>query len=264
MIVREMSDGRLLCINQTSHALLSEALCRHWGNHEFARPQPYDVVMTAIGQHDNGWHQWESAPKLRADGYPMDFIHEDDPLGKVDLWRRGVAQSYDQHPYSALLIGRHAALLYEKYLDNNEPDVRREISVFTAEQAKLLVQMRTDFSQTSFYTAALDDQCIDANCRLLQFGDRASLQLGIPWEKTCSISLCPVDGKGEFTTITMQWEQTGRRGHVSFDPWPYSVDRFEVDIHGRLLSQRLFENVADYHMALKSAPYQRLTWSVEK
>jgi len=260
-----MTDGQLLCINQTSHALLSEALCRHWGNDDFVRPQPYDAVMVAIGQHDCGWHSWECAPKLRSDGYPMDFIHEDDPLSKVDLWRQGVAQASAQHPYAGLLIGRHAVLLYEKHLDAIEDvDVRQAIQALITEQETLLTQTRHNFSQDPLYTAALDDRCINANCRLLQFGDTTSLQLCIPWSNKRTISHCPVDGKSEFTTIEMRWDLSGDSGWITFDPWPYSIPQFEVSIHGRLLEQRIFASTADYHHALSEARYHRLTWIVER
>ena len=40
MIVREMANGQLLCIHQTTHALMAEQFCRHWGNGDFARPLP--------------------------------------------------------------------------------------------------------------------------------------------------------------------------------------------------------------------------------
>lgn len=59
MIVRELADGRLLCIRQTSHALMAAAFCRHWGNADFAPPAPYEPVLLAIAQHDNGWTEWE-------------------------------------------------------------------------------------------------------------------------------------------------------------------------------------------------------------
>ena len=55
MIVREMPEGHLLCINQTTHALLAVAFCRHWGNSDFAPPTPYEPIMMAIAQHDCGW-----------------------------------------------------------------------------------------------------------------------------------------------------------------------------------------------------------------
>ncbi|MBV7337165.1 DUF3891 family protein [Chloroflexi bacterium TSY] len=89
-------------IKASTHAVMAAAFCRHWGNADFARPKPYEIVMLAIEQHDNGWYEWELSSKLRADGYPMDFIHDDDPFGKIELWRRGINRAYAQHPYAAI------------------------------------------------------------------------------------------------------------------------------------------------------------------
>jgi hypothetical protein len=103
MIVHELPNGQLLCIHQTTHALMAEEFCRNWGNHTFARPAPYSAVMLGVAQHDNGWYEWELQPKLRNDGYPEDFLHESDLNAKLQLWRRGITRLYAQHPYAALM-----------------------------------------------------------------------------------------------------------------------------------------------------------------
>lgn len=59
MIVRASGDGCLFCISQTTHAAMSEAFCQRWGNVDFAQLEPHDAMMLAIGQHDNGWWEWE-------------------------------------------------------------------------------------------------------------------------------------------------------------------------------------------------------------
>ena len=117
MIVQQLPDGRTLCINQTSHALMAAAFCRHWGNEAFAAPTPYEPVMMAIAQHDNGWYEWEEAPLLRPDGFPMDFMHGPAADAKVALWELGIARAAAQHPYAGLLVRRHATLLYASALE---------------------------------------------------------------------------------------------------------------------------------------------------
>ena len=117
MITRPMPNGQLLCINQTSHALMAAEFCRHWGNRDFAAPAPYQPVLTGIAQHDNGWYEWELAPLLRADGAPMDFLHGPPPHEKLALWQRGIDRAAAQHPYAGLLTGWHASLLYLDGID---------------------------------------------------------------------------------------------------------------------------------------------------
>src|SRR5687768_3554419 len=106
MIVHNQPNGQLLCIHQTSHALMAAEFCRHWGNSEFATPTPYIAVMNAIGQHDNGWYEWECAPELREDGVPMDFMHGPAAKVKRELWQRGIDRASAQHPYAGLMVSR--------------------------------------------------------------------------------------------------------------------------------------------------------------
>lgn len=259
MIVREMSNNQLLCIHQTTHALMAEQFCRHWGNADFARPLPYVATMLAIAQHDNGWYEWELHPRLRSDGYPMDFIHDDDPLGKIQLWRRGVDRVFEQHPYAALLVGRHAALLYESDLPNLSGTVYEHVAEFIADQRMLLDVVRHAYAQDDRYGALLTDDTVDANTRLLQFGDHASLQVLVPWSTSHQLGNCPLNPQ-ERIAIAMHY--TDRE--ITFVPWPFAVEHFAVEIHGKLLSQHHFPNAEAYHAALAEAPLVRLTWQVVK
>jgi hypothetical protein len=113
MIVRTLATEQLLCINQTSHALMAAELCRQWGNAEFAKPAPYEVVMSAIAQHDNGWYEWESAPEVDAEGAPLAFIPGPPYWEKIPIWQKGIDRAAAQHPYMGLLVSRHDTLLYK-------------------------------------------------------------------------------------------------------------------------------------------------------
>lgn len=260
MIVRELANGQLLCIHQTSHALMAEEFCRYWGNRDFARPEPYSAVMLGIAQHDNGWYEWELQPKLRNDGYPEDFLHESDLNAKLQLWRRGIARLYAQHPYAALLLSRHAVLLYEGDLAhaNLPAEARRRTEEFVHEQAHLLATVRQQFADDAHFAPALHEETLDANTWLLKFGDSASLQVIIPWAAERTLPNCPVDFQGAVTDIHMTYDNET----IRFDPWPFGVDEFSVSIHGKLLNQRTFHTEAEYHAGLAKAPYRRLGWRV--
>jgi hypothetical protein len=259
MIVRDLPTGQLLCIHQTSHALMAEEFCRHWGNQEFARPQPYSAVMVGIAQHDNGWYEWEMQPKLRADGYPQDFLHESDLAGKLQLWRRGISRLAAQHPYAGLLLSRHAVLLYEGDLKLPLPDeIRQQTEAFIREQRELPHTVRRHFRGDTLYQPALADAVIEANTWLLKFGDSASLQVIVPWKSPTTLPKCPVDFAGTYTAMQMTFDDA----MIAFDPWPFGVDAFAVSVHGKLLDQRHFSHEVEYHRALAQAPYQRMTWNV--
>lgn len=258
MIVREMPNGQVLCLNQTTHAHMAAQFCQHWGNADFEPPTPHAEVMLAIAQHDNGWYEWELQPRLCANGYPMDFLQDDDPLGKLNLWRLSVSRVYSQHPYAALLVGRHAAWLYQGALSQvADPVVRGQVVAFIEEQLALPDRVRRLFHEDPTFSAWLTDEVLDANTRLLQFGDFAVLQIAIPWGNQRVMPQCPLNHR-EQVDIQMRYdEQT-----IHFDPWPFGVDRFTVTIHGKLLSEHHFADEPAYHAALAAAPLHQLCWDV--
>lgn len=258
MIVRVQPNGQLLCINQTSHALMAEEFTHHWGNRDFRRPLLGAPVLSAIAQHDSGWYEWELAPQLRPDGYPMDFLHGPIAAVKLGLWRRGMQRAAAQHPYAGLLVGQHAALLYMPDLPRLPVGERQATEALLADQADYLAYLQQLFATDPEMSAALEEATVLAHTRLLQFGDSASLQVLMPWANSRTFPHAPVDFRGEYTPVTMQW--AGQTIH--FAPWPFAVDEFTVTIHGRLLDQRHFESEAAYHAALAVAPLQRLTWRV--
>ena len=258
MIVREMPNGQLLCIHQTSHALMAEEFCRHWGNADFATPAPYSETMLAIAQHDNGWHEWELAPQLRDDGFPMDFVHHTDVIEKIALWRRSIDRAASQHPYAAVLVGRHASLLYHSILDTfEEENEKPHVAEFIADQALLLEFLRHKQTEETALAGWLREETVAANTSLLQFGDLAALKLTMPWGQG-RISLCPVDGRGTFSDIDMRFDHKT----VTFDPWPFGIPQFTVSMQGWLLSQQTFPNEETYRTALAEAPFYQQQWTV--
>ncbi|MEA3217805.1 MAG: hypothetical protein QOJ19_3961 [Acidimicrobiia bacterium] len=261
MIVQELPDGRLWCINQTSHAHQAEEFCRRWGNGAFAPPAPYGPVLLGVSQHDNGWYDWELEPELRPDGYPMDFIHGPDWATKLHLWWRGIRRAFDQHPYAGVLVGHHAALLYEGLLESLHlgEEEREATQIFIDEQANVRAEARRLLGADEVLAAALEDEAVEAHTRLLQFGDLASLVVCVPWAAR-RIERCPVDMAETFTAISMEFDE--RR--ITFDPWPYGVDHFEVTIWGRVLEDRVFPDADAYRQALAVAPGLHKCWSVER
>ena len=260
MIVREMPNEQLLCIPQVAHALMAGEFCHHWGNQHFAKPAPFAPVMLAITQHDCGWYEWDEKPKLRPDGYPMDFLHDDDPVGKVELWRRGINRIFAQHPYAAILAGRHTSWLYEMMLELEDVDeeLHMLIADFIADQQMLIEYVRYIFSDAPAFAESLTDEQIEANARLVQFGDAASLAVSIPWGAERTFPYCPLNAQGGTTSVHMQFDDQ----EITFDPWPYGVDQFDVTMGGWLLPQRTFDSKANYHRILGEANHYRHTWLV--
>lgn len=258
MLVRSMPNGQVLCVNQTSHGLMAAEFCRHWGNVEFERPKPYHLVMDAIAQHDNGWYEWESAPKLGVGGAPLAFIPGPIYHEKIAIWQLGIDRAAAQHPYMGMMVSRHAALLYTADINRLEGDERRATEEFIARQEVWIEEMRQWFANDETLRHAATEPVLMAHTRLLQFGDSSSLQVSMPWSKERIFVHCPVDFVGNYTSITMRWEGN----EITYDPWPFDVEHFTVTVHGKLLDQATFPDDQAYQAALAVAPLHVLTWHV--
>jgi hypothetical protein len=260
MIVREMANGQLLCINQTTHSMMAAAFCRRWGNADFASPAPYEAVMIGIAQHDCGWYSWEQAPQLRLDGYPMDFLHGPVGVEKLELWQDGIDRLYLQHPYAGLVAGQHAAWMHAESLSSISEQERCSTLAFINAQTERIEKTRRHWRDIGADGDLLDESTLISNTHLLQFGDTASLQVTMPWEDERVFPQCPLDHCGDYVPIHMYHD--GRV--ISFDPWPFGCDSFTVSVHGKLLDRRYFADQAAYHAALAAAPFTQLTWTVSR
>ena len=94
----------MILIGQTDHAKLSGQCAAHWGNHDFARPKPYEAVVRAAMFHDSGWYDYEASPTIAPDtGKPLNFMQVTwgKPQRRAFEWAIDWMTGID--PYSGLL-----------------------------------------------------------------------------------------------------------------------------------------------------------------
>jgi hypothetical protein len=133
MIVRDLGDAWQVVL-QTDHADLSAGLARAWGT-----PLSPSLV-TAAERHDDGWAVWEQAPRVDADGKPVNFL-EVDVRSHLAFYRAGIAAIAEQDEDAGLLVSMHGAGIYrQRYgLDPGmglarAAEAQDEVDAFVAEQ----------------------------------------------------------------------------------------------------------------------------------
>jgi hypothetical protein len=133
MIVRDLGDAWQIVL-QTDHADLSAGFARAW-----AKPVSHSLALVSE-RHDDGWAVWEQAPRVNADGVPVNFL-DVDVRSHLAFYRAGIAAVTEQDEHAGLLLAMHGAGIYsERYgLDpglglTRAPEVRDEVDAFVAEQ----------------------------------------------------------------------------------------------------------------------------------
>lgn len=133
MILQRL-HGQLLCIRQPDHGLQTGDFARHWGNDDTPPFDPREPVIEAGSRHDNGWLTWEDRPTLDPEtGRPWQFLKLP-PHEHLPLYRNGIRQAAEYHPWTGLLVSMHGAGLYNGRYGTFELAARS----FTAEERALV------------------------------------------------------------------------------------------------------------------------------
>lgn len=73
-----------------------------------------DVILYAIGEHDNGWSEDDAAPSVNAStGEVVDFVNAPADV-RQRVWTHGVARLADT-PWAAALVAQHAIVIYDRF-----------------------------------------------------------------------------------------------------------------------------------------------------
>lgn len=253
MIRRDDTDGWIL-ITQYDHAILAGNLMEHWGNETFSSPLPRDEVLFAVREHDCGWKEWDSSPKINPEnGYPANFM-EMESSDQTGIWRRCFESHAQEHPYASALIALHFARFNRKLLTRDPSDLYARsleggIDAFVSDKLGIDVSKRRGIPPG-----------VKINLRLLQVGDIISLALCHGWE-SMEIADVPLDYEGNSRRLVLKSDD-GFNFTVS--PYPFSGTSLELRVQARNLGRRSYSGNRDLRRSLGSATYAALDFTIRK
>ena len=255
-MIRRENNGGWILITQHDHALLSGEIMTHWGNRKFMRPDPYDDVLFAVREHDSGWKQWDSMPKINTEsGYPANFT-EMSIEDQGDIWRRCYKPYSGEQPYASCLVALH----FSKFCINNlrkDPgnkiaeSLHRELNEYVANGLGLEL---SDGSLENIPSSVIK------NLKLLQIGDIISLSLCHGW-KSVEITEVPSDYKSSLTTLHIDSED-GFNYKIS--PYPFDETQLNFSINGKKIDRKTFTSDQDLRGAIETSSYECLDFTINK
>ncbi len=247
MIVETNERGQLL-IPQTEHARICGTMARAWGGADFEPPRPLEPVVLAAAEHDNGWAEWEAAPRLNPEtGRP--YSYRDIPIDQhLEIYRRGIARAVDRDTYAGVLVSLHGSLLYERFR-SGQPGAATFLQEQRDLRARLLDELRNDASTRPL----IAPNVLETN-RALIFGlDALSLFLchGRPGSNRIEF---PADYAGERTALTLR----RRDGDWDLDPFPFDVTPLDLSVWARQLPAKRHPDRAAFLDAWETAEELKL------
>ena len=253
MIRRDDNDGFTL-ITQYDHAVLAGRIMERWGNEMFVSPSPFHEVQFAVREHDCGWKNWDSVPKINPEnGHPANFM-EMESSDQTDIWRRCFESYSEEHPYASALIALHFAGFNRKLLNRDRSDghaksLDLEISRFVSDKLGI------EDSKLSRIPPE-----VKINLRLLQVGDVISLALCHGW-KSMEISDVPLDYEGNSAMLALESEDGF---NYTISPYPFSDPQLKLKVGARKLGRKSYSDNEDLRRHLGSSPYTTLDFTIIK
>ena len=255
MIRRECDKGWIL-ITQYDHAVLADSIMADWGNERFFRPEPFDEVLFAVREHDCGWEDWDSSPKINSEnGYPANFM-EMEPEEQSGIWSSSYKSHSAGHPYASSLIALHFARFNQKILirepsNSAANNLKREINDFVADNL--------DTALSGSEVNGIPEE-VKINLRILQIGDIISLSLCHGWE-SMKIADVPLNYIGDKVELKL----SSRDGlDYVISPYPFSKPLIRCRIEGKRLDAKSFSSDLKLRRSLESAETVSLDFTIRK
>jgi hypothetical protein len=261
MIVRKEANGTMLLIGQTDHSRLAGLFASHWGNAQFATPEPFESVVRAAHFHDFGYLRYETAPAFNPETHETpNFRDVLTDAKRLDEYQWNVDWFLGPDPYASHLASMHRTGLWRGRYDAIEhpPHAIRpqkpEVDAFVAKnEARRAEQLAA---------AGWDPQQLRVNYRLLQVWDLLSLYFscGEPYDEHIEpipTSYADRDGEGIRMTLAPLDPRT-----VSFDPYPFDRRPLTIQLSARRLATQTFDSEAAFRRAYYQAPLEVLTYEL--
>jgi hypothetical protein len=261
MMVCPYNESYVLLILQIDHSRIAGLLAAHWGNAEFAKPQPYASMVLAAQEHDGGWWDWEIKPTVNHEGYPADYIGSIKHLGQgvwLNLYRHGIERLAAQDLYAAYEVSMHGEGLLTQGMGllPYMPDYTGDPAVqqFIAEQKKLRGGWLQELHKDQTLSDVTSDECIWTNFKLMEVFDQfaqfvcnryplnSQARKNGPTQTLSNVPVPVRPGKPDVTlTVDVQ-----NKSEAIVRPFPFDVSPLMVSFEGRLVPNRRYANQEEF------------------
>lgn len=245
IVVRREPGWRI--VRQSAHALLSAELVHPW--READRPWPaaaWVELLMAVGQHDNGWQEWQSGTWLHPSGEPRNFtaMEIEDVVAQA---HRSVERAARQSRRSGALVARHILELHHGAMADPATDPRLRAVLEECE------------SHVDAAVATPDERReLERAYDLLRYADTLSLFLCLDRLDDTPRRIAARDAAPD---AGHRVRRTGE-STIVVDPWPYDPPQVSVGVEAQRVERTTFPSEEALAEALHSAPVVPLRWEL--
>lgn len=242
-MIRREAGRKWVLISQVDHAHLAGDLAEAWGAEPF---EPLAAELVAgVRHHDDGWAQWERAPKVDPElGRPIAFTEMklDDALS---IWRTSIESARQLGHLAGYAVAGHFSALLQRYGSWQKHAADKALALnFLAECEHKMTEWGHAWQAAD--PAHRDDGSLARAVVFLQLFDALSLWLCMA-PRSEPQTFEPPTGPS-VTVVPATAETFGVR------PWPFRDARLELAVPGDRIAIAHYGSAAD----LAAAPSERV------
>ncbi len=273
IMIRIETDTGWTLIEHREHARLAGRFASHWGNAEFAAPEPRADILLAVDRHDDAWVKRDAVPFLTREGKPSAFSQE--LVGKYGAFEeidledylavRGAATEAvaAESPYAAIIVSMHTYDLLTAQADprgltEEERALHRK---FLDGQLQRQVELIDQLSAGPELTEDLAPAQVLRAFEFLQACDSLSLAVCVRFPKR--IVLRHRHPRRDETLAEIFCTPLGG-DTFRIAPYPFEKDELILDVPCRSVPGKTFASEAAFRAAYAAAPVARLQVKIKR
>jgi hypothetical protein len=262
-MIRIETDTDWILIEHREHAHLAGRMAAHWGNAEFAPPEPRADILVAVMRHDDAWALRDAEPSLTREGRPSAFSRE--LVGKYSAFeemdfadylavRGRAAQAVaEDKPYAAVIISMHTVSLLTTQADlstlsEHELEMHQR---FIEEQRLLQTLLIEKMADDSAQPAALKPASFRRAFEFLQACDSLSLAACVRYPIAKPLRHRHPRRDGSLVTLDCV-PLGGDRYRIT--PFPFDADELALEVPSRRIPGKVFAGAEAFREAYAAAP----------
>jgi hypothetical protein len=254
------ADQSHFIVTQVDHAAASGVFAAHFGNETFASLDPAEPLVYVAAHHDDGWVDVDSDPQLDPKTRLPYHLTQTPTRKLVETGNKSPQANQEHHPLSGIISSMHTYGLYHGryglsdkiYIDMIDEGFREGVEQMLNTELERQALLKAELVETGHPELAMDNVLFH-NYKLLQFFDTLALYIQTVHQDAVEDTTFIHVPRGIDDDVTLEAKHQ-ESGIITFDPWPFNVDRFNVVTTGRYMKpfspDEAPDDLSDYFYAL--------------
>ena len=266
-MIRIETDQGWILVEHPEHARLAGGFAAHWGNAEFAPPEPRADILVAVARHDDAWALRDGVPFLTRQGRPSAFsrelvgtysaFEEIDLADYLAVRGRAAETVAADNPYAAVIISMHTVDLLTAQADlsglsNRERELHR---VFVEGQNRRQRERVQELSAMRGMAEAVKPGSLRRAFEFLQACDSLSLTVCVRYPGP--IPLRHRHPRRDGSPAELECTPLGGDTY-RVAPFPFDDDELVLELPCRGVKGKTFLSLEEFRAAYSTAPVDRL------